>query len=143
MTDLLRPFMAWRWWLLSLAGVFVGILLGRQADSGDPELLAVQTILWVVLVYPFLEELVFRGGLQGWLLTWLRYAIGPITLANVLTSLAFALTHVMVWGHTAAALVFVPSLAFGWTRDAHGSVAGAVVMHALWNAAFLLGRALT
>lgn len=92
----------------------------------------------VAFVYPVLEEIVFRGGLQPWLQEkiWRRHAIAGVSVANVMTSVIFAglhfFTHPLVW----ALLIFVPSLVFGYFRDRHGLLAAPILLHVFYNAGF-------
>lgn len=97
--------------------------------------------LSLVLVQPLLEELVFRGLLQGQALALLSKdgrprRLGPVTLANVLVTVAFVLLHLraqpLAWALTVAA----PSLVFGHLRERFGSVWPAVLVHAVYNAGF-------
>ena len=127
----------------TLAGGVGLVLLARLLLGPGARPVPLELLLLVVC-YPLLEEFLFRGLLQPWLLARTRaYRVGPITLANVLTSLLFALVHVPARGGLHGLLVFVPSLAFGYFRDRHDSLWPAVVLHASWNAAavLLLGRA--
>ena len=94
-----------------------------------------QWFLWMVLLFPVLEELVFRGAIQGGLLRLpaMRRAWLGLTGANGLTSILFVLMHLVynpVWH---ALSVFVPSLVFGWFRDRHRSVLPAILLHVLFN----------
>lgn len=94
----------------------------------------------MVIGYPVLEEIAFRGGLQGFLL---RYPQGRrgwcgITVANIVTSVVFAAMH--IFGHTltwVAATLF-PSLVFGYFRDRHGSLWAPIVLHIYYNAGYFL-----
>ncbi|MEO5573578.1 MAG: JDVT-CTERM system glutamic-type intramembrane protease [Gammaproteobacteria bacterium] len=96
------------------------------------------TFLLLALVYPVLEELVFRGALQGALTrqTWGGRKLGPISLANFFTSLVFAGFHLFYHAPLWAALVFLPSLIFGYFRDRHQSVRPAIVLHVFYNAGY-------
>lgn len=139
-----RPFAAPVWWAWLLAGAGVGALMGNLTAGDPPEMPAavlIAMLFWGVLVYPPLEELAFRGLIQGGLRRCTAIRCGPLTLANLLTSLLFALTHHLVWQQPAAWWVVVPSLLFGWSRDVHQTLAGAIVLHMVWNCAFILGRA--
>lgn len=98
---------------------------------------------WVslLLVQPLLEELVFRGLLQGWLLDLLRrrngpWRLGPLTLANLLVSGAFVLLHLRAQPLAWALAVAAPSLVFGLLRERHGSIWPPVLVHAVYNAGF-------
>lgn len=100
-------------------------------------------LLSFALVMPLLEELVFRGLLQGQLLrvTALHGQprhFGPITWANGLSSLAFVALHLptqpLVW----ALAVAVPSLVFGHLRERFDSVWPAMGVHVFYNTGFAL-----
>ncbi len=96
------------------------------------------------LVYPILEELAFRGLLQEWLYQkpWgarrsgIRQVRGPISLANWLTTFAFALFHLLYHAPLWAAAVIFPSLVFGYFRDRYQSVTPAIVLHVFYNAGY-------
>ena len=88
-----------------------------------------------VLVQPLLEELVFRGILQGQALRLttrqgVARRLGPVTLANVLVSVAFVALHLRAQPLAWALAVFVPSLVLGHLRERMGSVWPAVLVHA-------------
>lgn len=92
-----------------------------------------------LLVQPLAEELVFRGVLQGQLLrATAARRLGPLTLANLLTSAGFAALHLIGQPPGWALAVAVPSLLFGHLRDRFGSVLPAMVMHVYYNAAFAI-----
>ena len=87
-------------------------------------------------LYPAAEEVVFRGVIQGWMLerTWGGRRLGPVSRANVLTSLVFALLHVPSHPPLMAALVFFPSLVFGHARERTRSLAWPAGLHCWYNA---------
>lgn len=92
-----------------------------------------------VVVQPLVEELVFRGILQGELLQWTGgRRSGPFTRANVLASAAFAAAHLLVQPPAWALAVFAPSLVFGHVRDRSRSIWPAVCLHGFYNLAFAL-----
>jgi len=64
-----------------------------------------------ILVYPILEEIVFRGALQGWLLEFkaLTRRFACLTSANWITSLVFTGLHFINQSPAWAATVIVPS----------------------------------
>lgn len=95
-----------------------------------------------VLLQPVLEELVFRGVLQGELLQWTRgRRSGPFTRANLWTSAAFAAAHFLVQPPAWALATFVPSLVFGHLRDRLRSAWPAVLLHGFYNLGFALAAA--
>ncbi len=86
------------------------------------------------------EEVVFRGGIQGWLLRkeiFKRNYFG-LSRANWLTSLLFAAAH--IWQHP---LALVPgylaiSLVLGHFRERYNGILVPVALHAWYNLALLL-----
>lgn len=87
------------------------------------------------LVYPLLEETVFRGGVQGF---FLQFAPGRRnwhgwTAANALTSLAFALFHLFAHAPAWALPILAPSLVFGYFRDRTGRLTLPILLHIWYN----------
>ncbi|WJW74425.1 JDVT-CTERM system glutamic-type intramembrane protease [Thiohalobacter sp. IOR34] len=125
-------------WLAFAAGplVWLGLYLYArpQADWLWP-LHRPQDALLLGLVYPLLEELIFRGWLQGELL---RRSFGQrpvlgLSVANLLTSLLFSLLHLVNHPPAAAAAVLLPSLVFGHFRERDGRLRIPIALHAYYN----------
>ena len=95
--------------------------------------------LLLVLAYPVLEEVVFRGLVQG---VFAQYVpgrlLGPVTRANALTSLVFAASHLLYHAPLWAALIVVPSLVFGWARERYASLIAPILLHVWYNLGFFL-----
>jgi len=94
-----------------------------------------------VLVYPVVEELLFRGVLQGELLRLTAregrtLRLGPVSVANALATLAFVAFHTIAQPLAWALAVAVPSLVFGHLRERFASVWPAVLVHVVYNAGF-------
>jgi membrane protease YdiL (CAAX protease family) len=111
--------------------------------AGSSLRLPVGAWAWVslALVQPLLEELVFRGLLQGQALSLLArrgraLRLGPITLANALVTLAFVALHLRAQPLAWALAVAGPSLVFGHLRERFGSIWPAVLVHSVYNAGF-------
>lgn len=95
-------------------------------------------LLLLAMVYPVLEETVFRGLIQGSLY---RYPFGArtnrgVSVANVLTSVLFAAAHLFYSAPLWAMLIFFPSLVFGYFRDRYQSIVPAMVLHIVYNGCF-------
>jgi len=95
---------------------------------------------FAVVWQPIVEELLFRGCLQGVLSMCeggQRTFVG-VSIANILTSVLFSsahfATHPLIW----ACLTFAPSLLFGILRDRSGSVSPPIAMHIIYNAGYFL-----
>jgi len=98
----------------------------------------------LVLFYPLIEELSFRGVIQGSLSqrsSLDRQVIG-LSLANILTSVLFVLMHFVHHPPVWALLVFFPSLVFGYFKDRFSSMIPSIILHSFYNLLFfsLIGR---
>lgn len=93
-----------------------------------------------VLLWPVLEELVFRGAIQGWLRRnpGSRRTLAGVSGANLLTSLLFGALHLVYHPWHQALAVIAPSLVFGYFRDRHGSTLPGMVLHSLYNLGFFM-----
>lgn len=97
------------------------------------------TFLMVAAAYPIVEEIVFRGAIQGYLIDNISWKIpGPVSAANTVTSIAFAALHGIVWANPWSFLVFFPSLLYGCFRERTGGLIAPIVLHAFYNAGFFL-----
>lgn len=94
----------------------------------------------LVLLYPTAEEVVFRGAVQTTLRrsTWASGSWYGLTRANIITSLLFATLHFFFHTPVWAALVFVPSLVFGYFRDRHDSLCSPIALHIWYNSGYFL-----
>ncbi|MDH5179155.1 MAG: JDVT-CTERM system glutamic-type intramembrane protease [Gammaproteobacteria bacterium] len=143
MPPLYRQLCADRLFLLvhAMAILFwLGLYLVTDTTSGrlsDNPLLLLQ----LILLYPILEEIVFRGLLQGWLWTTpLRTArrFGQISMPNIVTSVIFTGLHFFYHPPLWAAGVFIPSLIYGLFRDRYGHLLPAIWLHIFFNSGYFL-----
>ena len=97
-------------------------------------------ILCISVLGPVLEELLFRGIIQGQLLQtmWGQKTWTCLSMSNFLTSLLFALAHLATHSIFWSVLVFVPSLCFGFARERFGSAYPGIALHAFYNAGYFL-----
>ena len=116
-----------------------GLLLwaGTSPDLGWPARAPGQ-FLMLALALPVLEELAFRGFLQGALhkSAWGARARLGISAANLVTSLVFAAAHLLRHPPLWAGLTFFPSLVFGFFRDRYGRVLPSILLHIFYNAGY-------
>jgi len=112
----------------------------RVFNSGASGSVTLMLLINVALLYPLLEELAFRGLVQGWLLerVFFRKKWRGVTVANLFTSILFATAHLINQPLLWATGVFFPSLVFGYFRDRHQSVLTPFLLHAWYNAGFLI-----
>jgi membrane protease YdiL (CAAX protease family) len=134
-----------RFWPEAIAAAAIGVVvaLGFEAvaqsllpDLDDPfdallRRLGPVASLFVIAVTPaVLEEIVFRGMLQGRLLALLGARTGWIVTAAV-----FALAH---GASPALPLLFGIGLYLGWLRERSGSLLPGMLMHFCYNGALVL-----
>ncbi|MBX2837486.1 MAG: JDVT-CTERM system CAAX-type protease [Gammaproteobacteria bacterium] len=127
------------WGALGLAPLCWLVLTLLGVSSAGSEL-AIVTLLLVAFVSPVLEEIVFRGGIQEFLLRYdaLAKIQFGISLANIVTSVLFAALHLISQPPLWSALIFFPSLVFGWARDRYQSLWPPIALHAFYNLGFVL-----
>lgn len=89
----------------------------------------------LVLLWPVMEEIVFRGALQPRLTgsRWGGLRLVGVTAGNGVTSLLFAAAHLFAHPPLWAALVVLPSLLFGYFRDRHDCLLPPVFLHIAYN----------
>ncbi len=94
--------------------------------------------LSLVVLYPVIEEIVFRGLIQGLVHDYIsRRSLGPVSIANLLTSVLFAGLHFINHAPLWAALVFFPSLVFGFFKDRTQQLTAPIFLHIFYNAGFI------
>lgn len=109
---------------------------------------SMRLLYFSVFLYPMLEELTFRGLVQGYFLKvipiTLKYALiqkqySLPSAANLLTSVIFTFCHWYIVSPTLTSLlVFFPSLIFGHFRERFDSVIPAIFLHIFYNGGFML-----
>jgi len=98
-----------------------------------------KSLLLLVFFYPLIEELSFRGVLQGTLSQYPLFQKNylQISLSNIFTSLLFAGIHLVYHSPLMALLIFFPSLIFGYFRDMTSGVIMSIILHMVYNFCFL------
>lgn len=131
----------WQYWLAMAVALlyWAGLYLATtpQLQPGWP-LQQPWLFLSLVLLYPVMEEVVFRGLIQDamhrYLTTPSWYPTRfPVSQANLLTSLLFTVLHFINHAPMWAALVLIPSLIFGYFKDRHQHLAAPILLHVWYN----------
>ena len=122
------------WTVLSVGAWIVGTPRTMAAGAAAPGLgVMIVAVVMSVVIAPLLEETVYRGLLQTWLLSWLgadrRWA------AVGLAAAAFSLVHAPGASGVGLAGLFVLGLVLGVLYERTGSLLPCVVAHAGYNAA--------
>lgn len=110
--------------------------LGEENKGIQPDYI---TLLMLVVVYPILEELVFRGLIQEYIFTKIKgFWISNLSKANVITSIFFVLLHTAYNPLWWALLVFFPSLVFGYFKEKYDSLFPSIFLHISYNTWFFV-----
>ncbi|MFO7993682.1 MAG: JDVT-CTERM system glutamic-type intramembrane protease [Marinobacter sp.] len=131
--DILRD---WQFQAVMSAAIPIGFLwvawIRPRAGAFDA---GVTTLIAFVVVFPLLEEFVFRGMIQRWLLKKAvgKRHYGPITVANLVTTLLFAIAHLPRGGLLLALGVIVPSVCLGYFFERHQRLVSPIMMHMAFN----------
>lgn len=99
----------------------------------------IKSLFFLIVFYPVVEELTFRGVLQEVIAAKTKQYHGfySITVANILTSVLFVLMHFIHHTPLWALLVFVPSLVFGYFKEQYKSILSSIFLHMFYNACSL------
>ena len=137
----MNPFVDRQFQLAWLAGPITWLALWPWLAAHFNPLWPLQNplpLILAVLVYPPLEEILFRGWLQQSLLQRLRHGRNwLISPANLIASLVFAAAH--LWRHNwlLAAAVILPSLIFGYFYERHQGLRSPILLHGWYNLGFV------
>ena len=130
---------------LFLAAVLAGLVawlilyyIQQPAVQWGWPLVAPWQFLLPVLLYPVVEEIIFRGLILELVHDYIsRNSLGPLTIANLLTSVLFTGLHFIFHAPLWAALVFFPSLVFGFFKDRTQRLLAPIILHVFYNAGYL------
>ena len=126
---------------LAAAPVFCliyGDFLEKQRVDMFWLLFDLKSLFFLVFFYPVAEELIFRGIIQEYLHKKTKQ-LPPFflfSIANILTSMVFALMHLVHHALLFALLTFVPSLLFGYFKDRYNHVLYSIFLHMFYNACY-------
>lgn len=128
------------WWLAIVTGLgcaaAIWVVTGLSPGASVPRGL----LYWsgVIIWQPLVEELLFRGLIQGMLLDRMQFRIriAQLSFANFVTSLLFVGVHFVFHSPGWAIAVLFPSLVLGWLRERHASTWSAVITHMIFNLEF-------
>ncbi len=116
--------------VVATTGFNISNAAGHDIDGATPEGTAGWVIMGLFLVVgaPFVEELLFRGLIQG---AFTR-RLGA-TPAIFVTALIFSFAHVLNEGPFAPFILFPPALILGYLRNRYGRLAPGMIAHATFN----------
>ncbi len=135
-----RTRISWGAWIAAAAATLVAAsLVALLVPRECPVRLTPYALGAMLFIKPVLEEAAFRGGLQTLMLARLPRHIGlfGVSLANVLTSLAFGAVHVY-FGSWPSAVMVLPSLVLGAVYERCGRLWPVILLHMAFNSALML-----
>lgn len=128
-----------------IGSLLTGVGLWYTLPQGFADGIVASPLLLInmLLLYPVVEELLFRGVIQGALLDRTSLAIRDlgISRANLITSILFVGLHLVNQTLGWALSVLVPSLTLGHIRERYPSLAAPILLHILFNAIYLVAGA--
>lgn len=128
------------WLAAAAAPLALALLSWLLPDERGRFLITLPLALSLVVWQPFIEELLFRGVLQGQLgrKRWAQRQFAGFSAANYATTLLFMLAHLVHHSPLWAGAVIAPSLVFGYFRDRHRQVYPSMALHAFYNGCLLV-----
>ena len=133
-------FRDWQFLAALLAGLLFWIFLYVTVAGAGRVAWKLDVVLSLCLMQPLIEELIFRGVVQGELLRhiWGSKKWLGISAANAATSSAFTALHFLSHPPLWALSVIVPSLLFGHFRERHNSLYPPLALHIYYNTGYFL-----
>ena len=125
-------------WIVVFFGSFWGVLQ-------PPSLEGLLAVLVAVVLFPILEELVFRGllwDLWDYMKKGKSGLLDALAVKNCFISVCFSILHIFNFGILGGLWVFVPSLWLGWLKDQTGSTKACCWVHVVWNLGFVAAAVL-
>jgi|TARA_B110000503_G_scaffold38185_2_gene62674 membrane protease YdiL (CAAX protease family) len=107
-------------------------------QSGFLDSIEIKIFLTLVLVYPIIEEIFFRGLLQPTLANYFSQHWSIFSAANLLTSLVFALMHLINHPPIWALATLIPSLVLGYSMERAKNLSAPITLHCTYNAGYFL-----
>ena len=104
-----------------------------------PEVLWSTTFLTMSLLFPVVEEIIFRGLVQEKLSSLRRLKskkLWQLSYANILTSVIFCALHFFNQPPVWAISIFFPSLVFGFFKDRYHVLRVPIFLHVYYNASY-------
>ena len=131
-------FRDWQFLAAIVAGLLFWLFLAGVSTGVRRPTREVDVVLLLCLLQPLIEELIFRGVLQGELLrrSWGQKTWSGISAANGATSVAFTALHFVSHPPLWAAGVLIPSLLFGYFRERHASLYPPLCLHIYYNTGY-------
>lgn len=103
------------------------------SDLDGINYLSANQVLTLLILFPVTEEVFFRGIIQPTIHKKFSKTWHSLSIANVLTSLLFSLSHLFNHNPFWALSTFFPSLIFGWAKDRYNTLLAPLLLHCYYN----------
>ncbi len=125
--------------LVATVLIGIGLWYSLPYDAVADVVASPLLILSVLLLYPLVEEFLFRGVIQGALLSRPSLVIRNlyVSRANLITSIFFVALHLLNHPPSWALAVLVPSLTLGHIRERYQNLLAPIILHIFFNATYL------
>lgn len=123
-------------YIAALAGPAIWLLFDLLSLAGTSTATfeqGVSVILFKLIIYPVLEEIVFRGLIQGWISARVSHSSHGVSLSNVITSIIFTAVHFFNNPSLLTLLIFFPSIIFGCAKERYNKLTPPIILHSLYN----------
>lgn len=92
----------------------------------------------LILLYPILEEILFRGLIQPTIAKQFSKSWLIISQANLITSALFVSFHFISHPPLWALAVVIPSITFGYIQERVNHILAPITLHTTYNAGYFL-----
>ena len=89
--------------------------------------------IFFLLFISFSEELFFRGFLIPVFSSFINNRFLFFSYSNIIVSIIFSISHIFLHNILWSALVFFPSLIYGYFREKYKSILPSIILHFLYN----------
>jgi len=123
---------------ISLVLIPTPFWLFLYVDRGFQQIEDLKLFLTLILLYPILEEILFRGLIQPTIAKQFSKSWLIISQANLITSALFVSLHFISHPPLWALAVIIPSITFGYIQERVNHILAPITLHATYNAGYFL-----
>ena len=123
---------------ISLVLIPIPFWLFLYIDNGFQRVEDLKLFLTLILLYPILEEILFRGLIQPTIAKQFSKNWLIISQANLITSALFVSLHFISHPPLWALAVVIPSMTFGYIQERVNHILAPITLHTTYNAGYFL-----
>ena len=123
---------------ISLVLIPIPFWLFLYVDRGFQQIEDLKLFLTLILLYPILEEILFRGLIQPTIAKQFSKSWLIISQANLITSALFVSLHFISHPPLWALAVVIPSITFGYIQERVNHILAPITLHTTYNAGYFL-----